>query len=84
MVQIPAKCLVVRVKSAQLCLAVRVLSSGSPDLRVSQQNTENISNSSLTSKRWMKSHFMDLPLLNSMITIKVNDLNLGVTGDHLI
>ena len=84
MVQIPAKCLVVRVKSAQLCLAVRVLSSGSPDLRVSQQNTENASNSSLTSKQWMKSHFMDLPLLNSMITIKVNDLNLGVTGDHLI
>ena len=75
MVQIPAKCLVVRVKSAQLCLAVRVLSSGSPDLRVSQQNTENISNSSLTSKQWMKSHFMDLPLLNSMITIKVNDVN---------
>lgn len=73
-----------RVKSAQLCLAVRVLSSGSPDLRVSQQNTENASNSSLTSKQWMKSHFMDLPLLNSMITIKVNDLNLGVTGDHLI
>ena len=73
-----------RVKSAQLCLAVRVLLSGSPDLRVSQQNTENASNSSLTSKQWMKSHFMDLPLLNSMITIKVNDLNLGVTGDHLI
>lgn len=73
-----------RVKSAQLCLAVRVLPSGSPDLRVSQQNTENASNSSLTSKQWMKSHFMDLPLLNSMITIKVNYLNLGVTGDHLI
>lgn len=63
---------------------MRVLPSGSPDLRVSQQNTENASNSSLTSKQWMKSHFMDLPLLNSMITIKVNDLNLGVTGDHLI
>ena len=72
-----------RVKSAQLCLAVRVLPSGSADLRVSQQNTENISNSSLTSKQWMKSHFMDLPLLNSMITIKVNDVNNVEFGSNM-
>ena len=72
-----------RVKSAQLCLAVRVLPSGSADLRVSPQNTENISNSSLTSKQWMKSHFMDLPLLNSMITIKVNDVNNVEFGSNM-
>ena len=42
----------------------------------SSTKTGNAPNSSLTLKRWMMSHFMDLPVLNSMVTSKVYDYNL--------